>query len=116
MRYYKFSAAERKLVMAEVELPEPGPGQVRVRVAAASLNYRDVFMISRFGDVGIDNRIPLSDASARSTRLGTERCASKFGTESQRYSFRIGSQAGSGPAMHPPHSGAKVLTACCPNT
>jgi NADPH:quinone reductase-like Zn-dependent oxidoreductase len=64
MRYYKFSAAERKLVMAEGERPEPGPGQIRVRVAAASLNYRDVYMVSRFGDVGIDNRIPLSDASA----------------------------------------------------
>jgi len=61
MRYYKFSAAERKLVMAEAELPEPAPGQVRVRIAAASLNYRDVFMISRFAEVGIDNRIPLSD-------------------------------------------------------
>ena len=46
MIYYKFSAAERKLVVAEAELPEPGPGQVRVRVAAASLNYRDVFMCS----------------------------------------------------------------------
>jgi hypothetical protein len=32
MRYYKFSAAERKLVMAEAELPGPEPGQVRVRV------------------------------------------------------------------------------------
>jgi NADPH:quinone reductase-like Zn-dependent oxidoreductase len=70
MRYYKFSAAERKLVMAEAELPEPGPGQVRVRVAAASLNYRDVFMISRFGDVGIDNRIPLSDASGAVDAVG----------------------------------------------
>jgi NADPH:quinone reductase-like Zn-dependent oxidoreductase len=56
MRYYKFSAADRKLVMAETELPEPGPGQVRVRVAAASLNYRDVAMIFRFGGGGIDNR------------------------------------------------------------
>jgi len=70
MRYYKFSAAERKLVTAEAELPEPGPGQVRVRVAAASLNYRDVFMISRFGDVGIDNRIPLSDASGTVDAVG----------------------------------------------
>jgi len=70
MRCYKFSAAEHKLVMAEAELPEPGPGQVRVRVAAASLNYRDVFMISRFGDVGIDNRIPLSDASGAVDAVG----------------------------------------------
>jgi len=70
MRYYKFSAAERKLVMAEAELTEPGPGQVRVRVAAASLNYRDVFMISRFGEVGIDNRIPLSDASGAVDAVG----------------------------------------------
>jgi NADPH:quinone reductase-like Zn-dependent oxidoreductase len=70
MRYYKFSAAERKLVLAEAELPEPGPGQVRVRAAAASLNYRDVYMISRFGDVGIDNRIPLSDASGAIDAVG----------------------------------------------
>src|SRR3984893_2268732 len=70
MRYYKFSAAERKLVMAEAEPPEPGPGQVRVRVAAARLNYRDVFMVSRFGDVGIDNRIPLSDASGAIDAVG----------------------------------------------
>jgi NADPH:quinone reductase-like Zn-dependent oxidoreductase len=70
MRYYKFSATERKLLMAEAELSEPGPGQVRVRVAAASLNYRDVFMISRFGDAGIDNRIPLSDASGTVDAVG----------------------------------------------
>jgi NADPH:quinone reductase-like Zn-dependent oxidoreductase len=70
MRYYKFSAAERKLVMVEAELPEPGPGQVRVRVAAASLNYRDVYMLSRFGDVGIDNRIPMSDASGAIDAVG----------------------------------------------
>lgn len=70
MRYYKFSAAERKLVMAEAERPEPGPGQIRVRVAAASLNYRDVYMVSRFGDVGIDNRIPLSDASGTVDAVG----------------------------------------------
>ncbi len=70
MRYYKSSATERKLVMAEAELPEPGPGQVRVRVAAASLNYRDVYMISRFRDVGLDNRIPLSDASGTVDAVG----------------------------------------------
>jgi NADPH:quinone reductase-like Zn-dependent oxidoreductase len=70
MRYYKFSAADRKLVMAETELPEPGPGQVRVRVAAASLNYRDVAVISRFGNGGIDNRIPLSDASGTVDAVG----------------------------------------------
>jgi NADPH:quinone reductase-like Zn-dependent oxidoreductase len=70
MRYYKFSAAERKLTMVEAELPEPGPGQVRIRVAAASLNYRDVYMMSRFGDVGIDNRIPLSDASGAVDAVG----------------------------------------------
>src|SRR3984957_13800702 len=70
MRYYKFSAAESKLVMDEAELPEPGPGQGRVRVASASLNYRDVFMISRFGDVGIENRSPLSDASGTVDAVG----------------------------------------------
>jgi NADPH:quinone reductase-like Zn-dependent oxidoreductase len=70
MHYYKFSAAQRNLVVAEAELPEPGPGQVRVRVAAASLNYRDVYMISRFGDVGIDDRIPLSDASGAVDAVG----------------------------------------------
>jgi NADPH:quinone reductase-like Zn-dependent oxidoreductase len=70
MRYYKFSATERKLIVTEAELPEPGPGQIRMRVAAASLNYRDLYMISRFGDVGIDNRIPLSDASGRVDAVG----------------------------------------------
>jgi hypothetical protein len=79
MRYYKFRAAERKLVMAEAELPEPGPGQVRVRVAAASLNYRDVFMLSRFGAGGIDNRIHCPTQVARSTRLGTAGCAPAWG-------------------------------------
>jgi len=34
MRYYKFSAAERKLVVAEAELPEPGPGQIMKRDGA----------------------------------------------------------------------------------
>jgi NADPH:quinone reductase-like Zn-dependent oxidoreductase len=43
MRYYKSSAAERKLVMAEADVP--GPRQVRVRVAAASLNYRDPYRL-----------------------------------------------------------------------
>jgi hypothetical protein len=31
MRYYKFSAAKRKLIVAEAELPEPDAGQIRVR-------------------------------------------------------------------------------------
>jgi hypothetical protein len=31
MRYYKFSAAERKLVVAEAELPEPGPADQGAR-------------------------------------------------------------------------------------
>jgi NADPH:quinone reductase-like Zn-dependent oxidoreductase len=70
MRYYKFSAAERKLTLAEAERPEPGPGQIRVKVAAASLNYRDPYMISRFREVGIDNRIPLSDASGTVDAVG----------------------------------------------
>jgi len=70
MRYYKFSAAERKLTLAEAERSEPGPGQIRVKVAAASLNYRDPYMISRFREVGIDNRIPLSDASGTVDAVG----------------------------------------------
>jgi NADPH:quinone reductase-like Zn-dependent oxidoreductase len=70
MRYYKSSAAERGLVMAEADVSEPGPGQVRVRIAAASLNYRDPYMISRFADVGLDNRIPMSDASGAVDAVG----------------------------------------------
>ena len=72
MRYYKYSTAERKLAMAEADVPEPGPGQVRVRIAAASLNYRDPYMISRFADVGLDNRIPMSDASGAIDAVGEE--------------------------------------------
>ena len=70
MRYYKSSASERKLVMAEADVPEPGPGEVRVRVAAAAINYRDVYMISRFAEAGIDNRIPMSDASGAVDAVG----------------------------------------------
>jgi hypothetical protein len=41
MRYYKFSAADRRLVMAETELPEPGPGQVRVSGRVTHLGVPD---------------------------------------------------------------------------
>jgi NADPH:quinone reductase-like Zn-dependent oxidoreductase len=35
-----------RLVLAEREVVPPGPGQVRVRVRAASLNYRDLLMVT----------------------------------------------------------------------
>ena len=116
MRYYKFSAAERKLVTAEAQRPEPGPGQIRVRIAAASLNYRDVYMVSRFGDVGIDNRIPLSDASGTVDAVGDGATRFRLGDRVATIFFPDWISGGSGPATHPPHSAAKALTACCPNT
>ena len=116
MRYYKFSATERKLVMAEAELPEPGPGQVRVRVAAASLNYRDVFMISRFGDVGIDNRIPLSDASGTVDAVGDGAMRFQVGERVATIFFPDWISGRFLSSYAPSHSAAKALTVCCPNT
>src|SRR6476661_6569990 len=35
-----------KMVLADREVPEPGPGEVLVRIRAASLNYRDVMVVT----------------------------------------------------------------------
>lgn len=45
------------LTLVERERPEPGPGRVRVRVKAASLNYRDLLMVT--GKYDPRQRLPL---------------------------------------------------------
>jgi NADPH:quinone reductase-like Zn-dependent oxidoreductase len=53
------------LIEQEVELPEPGPGEVRIRVCAASLNYRDHFVVENAGESWRtqDDVIPVGDAA-----------------------------------------------------
>jgi NADPH:quinone reductase-like Zn-dependent oxidoreductase len=51
------------LAIADVEKPEPGPGEVRIKIEAASLNYRDLLVLARAGQGGLDGRVPLSDGA-----------------------------------------------------
>jgi NADPH:quinone reductase-like Zn-dependent oxidoreductase len=53
------------LIEQEVSVPRPGPGEVRVRVCAASLNYRDHFVVENAGESWRtdDDVIPVGDAA-----------------------------------------------------
>jgi len=51
------------LAMTEADKPEAGPGEVRVRIEAASVNYRDLLVLARAGQGGLEGRIPLSDGA-----------------------------------------------------
>lgn len=72
MRQYWIESAEGGidgLRLVEREAPQPGPGQARVRVRAASLNYRDLLIIS-----GAPLRkvplVPLSDGAGEVVAVG----------------------------------------------
>ncbi len=59
----------KTLRLVEVEEPGPGPGQVVVRLRAASLNYRDLLILS--GRAPADaGRVPLSDGAGEVVALG----------------------------------------------
>jgi NADPH:quinone reductase-like Zn-dependent oxidoreductase len=51
------------LAMTDADTPEPGPGEVRVRIEAASVNYRDLLVLARAGQGGLEGRVPLSDGA-----------------------------------------------------
>jgi NADPH:quinone reductase-like Zn-dependent oxidoreductase len=51
------------LVRADVGKPEPANGEVRIRVEAAGLNYRDLLILDRARQGGLDGRVPLSDGA-----------------------------------------------------
>jgi NADPH:quinone reductase-like Zn-dependent oxidoreductase len=58
------------LAVADMDKPEPGRGEVRIRIEAASLNYRDLLVLARAGQGGLDGRIPLSDGAGRIDKVG----------------------------------------------
>jgi NADPH:quinone reductase-like Zn-dependent oxidoreductase len=58
------------MAMTEIDTPEPGPGEVRVRIEAASVNYRDLLVLARAGQGGLDGRIPLSDGAGVVDKIG----------------------------------------------
>src|SRR5215469_6744125 len=71
MKAYKiFESGEPKL--RAVELPElkAGPGQIVVRVRAASLNYRDIMVLTgRYGEMRLPI-VPLSDGAGEIVAVG----------------------------------------------
>jgi len=60
------------LQQVELDQPEPGPGQVLIRVRAASLNYRDIAVVTGNYPVAIPDRgfIPLSDGAGEVEAVG----------------------------------------------
>src|SRR5258706_12674594 len=59
------------LVRADVSKPEPANGEVRVRVEAASLNYRDLLILDRAGQGGLNGRVPLCDGAGVVDAIGS---------------------------------------------
>ncbi|HEX3625201.1 MAG TPA: NAD(P)-dependent alcohol dehydrogenase [Verrucomicrobiae bacterium] len=71
MKAYKiFESGQPSLRLIDLPEPKPGPGQVVVRVRAASLNYRDLMVLTgRYGDMRLPI-IPLSDGAGEITAIG----------------------------------------------
>src|SRR6476620_4504578 len=60
-----------KMVLADREVPEPGPGEVLVRIRAASLNYRDVMIVSGTYNPRMKMpAVPFSDAAGVVAAVG----------------------------------------------
>lgn len=67
MRRYRTTGGERPAVLAEhAPDPHPGHGELGIDLRAASLNYRDLIVASRFADV-----VPLSDGAGIVASLGS---------------------------------------------
>src|SRR5438128_925637 len=60
------------LVRADVSKPEPASGEVRIRVEAVSLNYRDLLILDRVSQGGLDGRVPLSDGAGIVDAVGAD--------------------------------------------
>ena len=58
------------LKAAEREVPKPGPGQVLIKMKAASLNYRDLAIVSGFGGGYNLPLVPLSDGAGEVAEVG----------------------------------------------
>ena len=73
MRYqaYLEQCNADSLTMIDAEVPRPGPGQVLVKMRAASLNYRDLFILQGLYP-GVDSKdlVPLSDGAGEVVETG----------------------------------------------
>jgi NADPH:quinone reductase-like Zn-dependent oxidoreductase len=71
MKAYKiFESGQPALRLVELPDPKPSRGQVVVRVRAASLNYRDIMVLTgRYGDMRLPI-IPLSDGAGEIVAIG----------------------------------------------
>ena len=59
------------LTLQESDVPRPGPGQVLVRMKAASLNYRDLLIITgRYPGMKSQGLIPVSDGAGVVAEVG----------------------------------------------
>ena len=68
MRRYRITGKDHPTVVLEdAEDPGPGPGELRVDLRAASLNYRDLVVATRFTDV-----VPLSDGAGVVSAIGRD--------------------------------------------
>ena len=50
----------------------PPSGEVRIRVEAASLNYRDLLILDRAGQGGLNGRVPLCDGAGVVDAIGSD--------------------------------------------
>jgi len=76
MRVYQIPKPEgiNSLVRCEMPIPRPGRGQVVVRMHAASLNYRDLMVLTgRYArGAPLPNLVPLSDGAGEVVEIGPE--------------------------------------------
>jgi NADPH:quinone reductase-like Zn-dependent oxidoreductase len=76
MRVYQIPRPEGidSLVLRETPVPRPGRGQVLVRLRAASLNYRDLMVLTgRYArGAPLPDLVPLSDGAGEVTEIGPE--------------------------------------------
>jgi NADPH:quinone reductase-like Zn-dependent oxidoreductase len=65
-------AGAGRLVPVDIGKPEPARGEVRIRVEAASLNYRDLLILDRASQGGLDGRVPLCDGAGVVDAVGPD--------------------------------------------
>lgn len=73
MRYQAYSERNNidSLSLIECDVPRPGPGQVLVRMKAASLNYRDLLIVTgRYPGMESQGLIPMSDGAGEVVEVG----------------------------------------------
>jgi NADPH:quinone reductase-like Zn-dependent oxidoreductase len=70
---YRLGGSFEDLELVEMDTPRPGAGQVLVRMRAASLNFRDLLVVSgKYPRSQQDTIIPLSDGAGEIEELGRD--------------------------------------------